>query len=88
MYVERASPDLINMTSNVAAFVINSPNQSVRTDEETGRVTSTGPKDINNMITQYVDHSSKVEEFNELKGRVLIMVTNGTYLQINKMQFV
>ena len=75
IYIKRATPDILAMAGNIAEYVINSPNQSVRQNDETGHVTSTGPVDLINMITQYVEHSSRIRGYHKLRAHVLIMVT-------------
>ena len=67
-------------------YVINSPNQSVRTDEETGIVTSTGPVDLINMITQYVNHASNVEGYAELRAQVLVMVSQAVLSYLHEIE--
>jgi hypothetical protein len=75
IYVRRATPDTLKMAQNIAAYVINSPNQSVRTSED-GMVTSIGPADLIHMMTQYVEHASKVKELFSFHASVLSMITS------------
>ena len=73
-YVQRATPDMLKMSHSIAMYVINSPNQSLKT-QENGVVTSTGPSDLFHMITQYVEHAYKLTTLYQFHAKVLSMVT-------------
>ena len=73
-YVSRAAPELENMCHNVSSFVINSPDQAIR--ENNNMYQTTAPIDLNNMMNRYVEVSGR-GGLDSLQARVFSMCLDG-----------
>lgn len=61
IYVVRAEADVLEIARKTARFVLDNPNKAIRTNQESGIVSSTGPPDIIRIAWRYLWRREKRE---------------------------